>query len=403
MHCMMYGKLADRLCNVSSGLTSLNEMYQRLNCLPLSPLAVQNDIQLDSNRTLLMSAAKGGNMLLCQDMLRHTTRGINTQNSKGYTALHFACFNGHNNIAILLAQSGADIFIRNCYGESAMETAKAAGYQGLSFKLWESYYIPSVDGSSSGDWLLPKVECAVGSGELLKLDNQLDNERKNYEYLRSQNYNLWFDMSKSVSPHTPAESTTHLTALLLGSTHCCIGGSHGVCEEFSIANHYKESVITTRQLKGCVLEVTSCEPGCTDVTTGTVFDFSDLLQNQDENGCVHFTIGRSRSSSVCLPDLSVSKQHALLNFIVDAGLCVSDFSKHGTCVNDLRVHNLSSSSNVSKKYAFLRFVNDTLSVGRIHLTLKKKKKSGESTLSQRYQSYIVVLIFCSFVICFCWL
>ena len=50
------------------------------------------------------------------------------------------------------------------------------------------------------------------------------------------------------------------------------------------------------------------------------------------------TVGRSRGNDACLPDLSVSKQHAVLSYFHNVGLVVRDCgSKHGTFVDGVLV------------------------------------------------------------------
>ena len=50
------------------------------------------------------------------------------QQSRGVTALHIAAFNGYLAIATRLLEGGADLTLRNNYGETALDFARSGGY-----------------------------------------------------------------------------------------------------------------------------------------------------------------------------------------------------------------------------------------------------------------------------------
>ena len=63
-----------------------------------------------------------------------------------------------------------------------------------------------------------------------------------------------------------------------------------------------------------------------------------MIQQGQWDVAEDLTIGRSRGSDACLPDLSVSKQHAVLSYFHNVGLVVRDCgSKHGTFVDGVQV------------------------------------------------------------------
>lgn len=57
---------------------------------------------------VFLAAAKKGNTVLCRDLLRLGVHP-NTSTVNGFTALHFACGNGHIETIRLLIEAGADV------------------------------------------------------------------------------------------------------------------------------------------------------------------------------------------------------------------------------------------------------------------------------------------------------
>ena len=63
-----------------------------------------------------------------------------------------------------------------------------------------------------------------------------------------------------------------------------------------------------------------------------------MVQHGQWDVAEDLTVGRSRGNDACLPDLSVSKQHAVLSYFHNVGLVVRDCgSKHGTFVDGVQV------------------------------------------------------------------
>ena len=62
--------------------------------------------------TVLMNAAKYGRFKCCEFLLNEKQSKIDLQNSKGYSALHYACYGGHTDVAFFLLKSGADPSLR---------------------------------------------------------------------------------------------------------------------------------------------------------------------------------------------------------------------------------------------------------------------------------------------------
>ena len=377
----MYGKLADEYCSsiTSSGRrNNLYDLYTYLGCTtPFTVLATLQEIWPDNNRTFLMSAAKGGSVSLCQEMLQHTNTGINTSNSKGYTALHFACFHGHADVAILLLNRGSDMYIRNHYRETAIEAAQAAGFHEVCQTLWSHYFTPLVNNPHRLDALLtPDVALVEGITTAVPRKSDNISQNNNCSYLHRQHIYQWHEVT--------AESYNNEMIQLKDSFQTQVEVTDTTIVDMTPPEHSKTHILTVSALSNCFLEVVDCESGCTNVPPGLTFEFNELLQKIEDVGQLRFIIGRSSSSAICLSDMSISKAHATLVFLEGVGLCVSDSSKHGTVVNDVKVYNQTSSANVLCKHEILKSVDDTLSVGRVHMVLKKKKKKSNATLSQGY-------------------
>ena len=79
--------------------------------------------------------------------------------------------------------------------------------------------------------------------------------------------------------------------------------------------------------------------------------------------------------------MSISKHHATLTLLEGVGLCVTDMSKHGSAVNGVKLYNHAANVDSFKRIAFLKRTGDKLSVGRVHLEVKKKTKSTDASVS----------------------
>jgi len=66
-------------------------------------------------RTLLIKAASKGNLEVLEYLLEKGA-DVNFQDKGGYSSLHFAAQNRHENIARVLLENGADINIKDEYG-----------------------------------------------------------------------------------------------------------------------------------------------------------------------------------------------------------------------------------------------------------------------------------------------
>lgn len=375
----MQGHLADDFCaGVDAGASkSLWDLYTFSGCTKFTLLDVLQQVLPDNNRTLLMSAAKRGCFTLCEEMLQHTTIGINTQNSKGYTAMHFACFHGHTQVAILLLSRGADMNILNHYRETALQAALAAGHHELSRTLWCHGHFPPL---CTQAMLTPQVAAIEGiTTGTSRRERKVAEATINCLYLHDLSTSQWL-LDSTASAAWPSQMlyspfnslTRHLDPFpipvnLPDSTH------------LEMACARRSDIVTVSVLCNCLLQVVDCDPGCT-VAPGLTFDFGEMVRASDSPKQFSFSIGRSSCSSICLSDMSISKEHAMLNFIEGIGLCVTDTSKHGTIVNNRKVYNQTANVDMMRKHSFLERTGHTLSVGRVHLELKRKEKSSSAAV-----------------------
>jgi ankyrin repeat protein len=65
---------------------------------------------------------------------------LNTQNDEGFSALHYACFNGFEDIAFYLLEIGANPLLINNYGEYAVDSAFSGKHYVLYDKLKKSKF-----------------------------------------------------------------------------------------------------------------------------------------------------------------------------------------------------------------------------------------------------------------------
>lgn len=81
--------------------------------------------------TDLMRAASGGDFAAVQTLLSEEAAGVNAKDIFGRTALMYAASAGHTNIVLALLDGGADAQMKNVKGGTALELAKARGYDDI--------------------------------------------------------------------------------------------------------------------------------------------------------------------------------------------------------------------------------------------------------------------------------
>eukprot|EP01038_Epipyxis_sp_PR26KG_P007660 gene7660-10424_t len=289
--------------------------------------------EIIESRSLLMSAAKFGRYHTCKTLLHwdNYTESVNLQNKDGFTALHYACYNGYNNIVVLLIENGAKISIKNRFNENPFEAAINSsksnithlGYVKLLMKYNPDKYITLLENYNDKKLInfskLSRRDAASYMIEVIGIDADI-----------------------SVVNTTTANSNAKRdnTIDILGRSFYCLAE-----EERKSSN----SSITA----------------------------DNISMSKDD-----LMIGRSRSNHICLSDLSVSKNHAVISYFEDIGFLLRDLgSKHGTFINNSTLH-VSDGCVHSDSPLFLS-EGCILRFGRVHCKVFRRKQ--DSVLSNKFQ------------------
>lgn len=245
------------------------------------------------DRTFLMASAKHGRYKCCKLILSlDSAATINLQNSQGYTALHYAAYGGNTEIAFLLLAAGAKVDIRNIHGETAYETAVSGKKMELLRRFQASqYYDALVNGANNpqGPYLTENV-----AQELTEND-------------ASTTYHGAITRRDALMHHM------EITAVDVGAESTLVGQSfHCLSSE-----QQRENVEHLNKFSGAT---------CAAFGSIGYYPSEDLY------------IGRARSNHVCISDLSLSKQHAVISYYENVGFLVYDMgSKHGTFIDGERI------------------------------------------------------------------
>eukprot|EP01032_Pedospumella_encystans_P031204 gene31204-35219_t len=213
----------------------------------------------------------------CAHLLYHSDDVVGLQTllqglsaAKGYTALHYASYQGHIEVAFLLLAAGADWRLCNVHGETAYQTA-------ISGKKYE-----------------------------------LANRFQISPYFADNYYPLVSSSGVSMSKHEASMFKLEIIDVESGGDKSLVG-----LDFHCLAATQRALNITTP-----------------NVLSGSAFEATGCMQYS----CDDLYIGRARSNHVCITDLSLSKQHAVISYIENIGFVVHDIgSKHGTFVNKKRL------------------------------------------------------------------
>eukprot|EP01032_Pedospumella_encystans_P023621 gene23621-26736_t len=253
----------------SDDVVSLQTLLQGLSAAKIYEFPTTNVPGTD--RTFLMACAKQGRVQCCKLLLSlDSAASVNTQNAQGYTALHYASYQGHIEVAFLLLAAGADWRLCNVHGETAYQTAisgkkyELANRFQISPYFADNYYPPV---SSSGV-TMSKHEASMFKLEIIDVESGGDKS-------------------------------------FIGLDFHCLAATQRALNS-----------TTPTILSGSAFEATGCM----------------------QYSCDDLYIGRARSNHICIADLSLSKQHAVVSYIENMGFVVHDIgSKHGTFVNKKRL------------------------------------------------------------------
>ncbi len=108
------------------------------------------------HNTELMNAAKGGDSVAVQNVLKRGT-DVNQQSNKGKTALMFAASEGHADVARTLIEHGAKVDIADHYGTTALIVASTSGNDEIVALLLEHNANPIVRDESGSAPLVNAV------------------------------------------------------------------------------------------------------------------------------------------------------------------------------------------------------------------------------------------------------
>ena len=279
-----------------------------------------------NSKSLLMLAAQFGREKCCALLLEKYPESIHDRNSRNCTALHFACFHGHRNICMMLLDAGSNPYEVNQYGESCFESATSGGHLVLSDEV-----------------KLETLKCS--SLHLSQATTVSQSRCGNINHARRKHFVTWSDLRPRVV--SDSESYDYISSGALGNL----------------------SELTSRKSEeSWYLEIVSCSPGSDQSLLGKRYHISGS-QSTD------IYLGRSSSNVVCITDLSISKQHAVLSrhgslfFVQDLN------SVHGTFINGIKLHSKSGFTTrlgIKHNEGIVLKENDTLMVGRICLSLKRQ-------------------------------
>jgi hypothetical protein len=350
-NCMMKGP--DRGAD-SCGLHALHSMWDNSDSYNFSPIAI-----LKSNKTLLMTAAKMGHLECSKFLLSLHSNGINTTNNDGFTALHYAAYHGHEDIAFLLLDMGADPKLRNNFKEDALDSAVTKNHTKLVERLRKSRYYsppkPAIDlFDFSGDFLndmnkrLDSLNSASVNDNSSNTADATDDSSKKID---SSNYYL--------SDGEIIEEADNRTKVVVNpqkveqkkvqqdkSKSLTTSLDHKMLPGLSRqeASKYFLEIISVTDYGEMSLIGKTCECLSSDTNETSVKVKGTLSNTKTESVAIpgkikdDLTIGRSRLNDLALDDLSVSKQHAVISYFNNVGFILRDLgSKHGTFVNDRRL------------------------------------------------------------------
>jgi pSer/pThr/pTyr-binding forkhead associated (FHA) protein len=190
--------------------------------------------------------------------------------------MHYACYNGHERVAFLLLDNGADMNILNSFNENVIESARQGKHFDFALRLQSNI-------SSTCDHR--KVHTCVGISRedamLYQLHINNDNMKTN-------------SMDDNFSTDNKSESHVQVFDLLKP------GHDNATGNQSTTTNHNHPT-----------------------------------KKRRHHND---IRIGRSRDNDIILNHMSISKHHAVISYFDNVGFFVRDLdSKHGTYLNDRRV------------------------------------------------------------------
>lgn len=276
---------------------------------PLSVLAFPSACIPKSDRTFLMACARRGRYECCKLLLSlDSASSVNVQNGQGYTALHYASYEGHVDVGFLLLAAGADVELRNIHNETAYETAMSGKRTDLVHMYQQSHYFTNYISKNA---VLPSSNNGTN----------FDSERTNTKALALKTNDVRASSYKGLSKQDASYYVLYVTEVGQGADQSVIGS------EFACLASVQQATNKARPT----------------ALSGSVHEAAGLMEGSLED----LYIGRARTNHVCIGDLSLSKQHAVISYFEDRGFVVRDIgSKHGTFIDEQRLHSESVEGEV---------------------------------------------------------
>jgi len=249
-----------KLLNLSDAAESLLQLLRLYS--PVQQVNACSSIDVATDSTLLMLAAKLGRFECCKILLSFCSESATIENSRGFTAFTFACFHGHFPIALLLLEYLSTEVKYQKHLKNGIESAIKGGHSDLARRLNE---VLEEDIENRGE------DKSVNSFRKQSKSNRVTHESKVY----ADNITI----EKYTSGHKEeTESFSKFEASLLHVIVNTVNGADG-----------NQALIGT--VFSCLKDMKS--------TSGRE---NDLF------------IGRSGSNDVILSDMSLSKSHAVISY-----------------------------------------------------------------------------------------
>jgi len=106
--------------------------YGQTDPLPAEPKSRDSGVQQAS----IHDAARDGDLAQVRALLKHNPDLVSTRDSTGRTPLHFAAYEGHEDVVELLLAHGADVNAKADNGETPLHFAARKGYTNVVKLLW---------------------------------------------------------------------------------------------------------------------------------------------------------------------------------------------------------------------------------------------------------------------------
>lgn len=249
-----------KLLNLSDAAESLLQLIRLYS--PVQQVDACSSLDVGTDSTLLMLAAKLGRFECCKILLSFCPESIAMENSRGLTAFSYACFHGHFPIALLLIEYLSNGIKYQKHLKDGIESAIKGGHSDLAQRI--------------NDVLEEEIE---NCGE-----DKSSNSFRNHAKSSKSNYN-----SKISKDHASAK------------------GQNIEKEEIGPFSKFEASLLYV------VVNTVNGADGNQSLI-GTVFSCLKDAAKSSSGRDNDLFIGRGGSNDVVLGDMSLSKSHAVISY-----------------------------------------------------------------------------------------